>query len=102
MDENIFVAPKMQNKYGAIHLFIIPIWPYSNIGLFSIAPCKVITLIFWLYFWYQFGILYFSFSSYSVTYCYRQLNRKQYRNEGPMRFRLFPENGFLSLQPFFT
>ena len=95
MDENIFVAPKMHNNYGAIQLFIIPIWPYSNIGLFSIAPCKVITLIF---FCFIFGIssLLLSFISLSIVILLliaiafkgvkeRQLNRKQYRNEGLMQ-----------------
>ena len=92
MDENIFVAPKMHNNYGAIQLFIIPIWPYSNIGLFSIAPCKVITLIFLA----LFLVSVLSFISLSIVILLliaiafkgvkeRQLNRKQYRNEGLMQ-----------------
>ena len=38
--EKNIVAPKMQNKYGAIKSFIC----YRNIGIFSIFSCKVIAL----------------------------------------------------------
>ena len=37
-DENIISASKMRNHYGAIQFI------YFNFGLFSIAPCYVITL----------------------------------------------------------
>ena len=40
-DKNIG-TPKMRNDYGAIQLLI---FCYHNIGLFSIAPCKIIALI---------------------------------------------------------
>ena len=41
--ENIIAAPKIRNNYGAIESFIVQ-YCDSNIGLFYIAPCKVITL----------------------------------------------------------
>ena len=42
--ENIIATTKIRNNYGAIQSFIFPIYCESNIGLFYIAPCKVITL----------------------------------------------------------
>ena len=41
--ENIIATTKIRNDYGAIQSFIFQYWD-SNIGLSSIAPCKVITL----------------------------------------------------------
>ena len=41
--ENIIATPKIQNNYGATQSFIIQYYD-SNIGLFFIAPCKVMTL----------------------------------------------------------
>jgi hypothetical protein len=38
--ENIIATTKIRNNYGAIQSFI---FPYRNIGLFSIAHSKVIT-----------------------------------------------------------
>ena len=40
VDENIIATTKIRNDYGAIQSFIF----HCNIGLFSIASCKVITL----------------------------------------------------------
>ena len=37
--ENIIATTKIRNNYGPIQSFI-----FRNIGLFSIIPCKVITL----------------------------------------------------------
>ena len=41
--ENIIVTKKIRNNYGAIQLLFFR-YCKSNIGLFSIAPCKDITL----------------------------------------------------------
>ena len=41
--KNIIATIKIRNNYGAIQSFTFPILR-SNIGLYSIAPCKVITL----------------------------------------------------------
>ena len=50
VSKNIIATTKMRNNYAAIQLL------YRNIGLFSIAPCKVITLN---PFWYQFFASFF-------------------------------------------
>ena len=41
--ENIIATTKIRNNYGAIQSFIFQ-YCDSNIGLYSIAPSKVITL----------------------------------------------------------
>ena len=41
--KNIIATTKIRNNYGAIQSFIFQ-YCYINIGLFSIAPCKVITI----------------------------------------------------------
>ena len=43
VSENIIVTTKIRNNYGAIQSFKFPILN-SNIGILSIAPCKVSTL----------------------------------------------------------
>ena len=35
---------KMCNNYGTFQILVLTIYCYSDIELFSIAPCKVITL----------------------------------------------------------
>ena len=42
--ENIIVTTKIQNDYGVIQSLIFDYYCYHNIGLFSIATCRVITL----------------------------------------------------------
>ena len=42
--ENIIASIKKRNNYVAIQSFIFLQYCDSNIGLFSIAPCKVVTL----------------------------------------------------------
>ena len=41
VDKNNIGAPKMQNYYSAIKLLFFFQCCESNIGLFSIAPCKI-------------------------------------------------------------
>ena len=51
--KNNIGAPKMEKKCGAFKMFMLPNFD-SNIGLFSIAPCNVITLhLLFFIFWYQ-------------------------------------------------
>ena len=52
VDNNIIGASKkIRNNYGALELIIFQYYN-SNIGLFFIAPCKVIAPNFLLHFWY--------------------------------------------------
>ena len=50
--ENIIGAPKIRNNYGAIQ------YCDNIIGLFSIAPCKVVTLLYHLCFIYGISCLF--------------------------------------------
>ena len=51
--QNNIGAPKMENKCGAFKMLMLSNFE-RNIGLFSIAPCKVLTLhLLFLIVWYQ-------------------------------------------------